>query len=134
MFFLLLLSILWLWGEASGLFACRPQSLGRRAASYANRCGGVSGVCRRANSAAATGRIDCARELRVRLSYVPRVWPAFAVSSGAAVLVWLLAFKVGYQKGFLIFAATAFCVGALAFLLSLRRKVGIIPLVLPSHP
>jgi hypothetical protein len=68
----------------------------------------------------------------VEFVYVPRIWPAFAVSSGVAALLWLLAVAVGYRKGFLIFAAVAFCAGVLSFILSLRRRVGFLPLALPS--
>jgi hypothetical protein len=68
----------------------------------------------------------------VEFVYVPRIWPAFAVSSGVAALLWLLAVGVGHRKGFLIFAAVAFCAGILSFVLSLRRRVGFLPLALPS--
>lgn len=68
----------------------------------------------------------------IELVYVPRVWPAFAVSSVVALILWPLATAVEYQKGFLIFAAVAFCAGILTFVLSLRRRVGFIPLALPS--
>ena len=68
----------------------------------------------------------------IEVIYVPHIWPAFAVSSGVAVILWPLASAVGHQKGFLIFAVVAFCVGILTFGLSLRRRVGFIPLALPS--
>jgi hypothetical protein len=68
----------------------------------------------------------------IELIYVPRLWTAFAVSSGVALILWPLAGAVGHKKGFLIFAAVAFCAGILMFALSFRRRVGFIPLVLPS--
>lgn len=68
----------------------------------------------------------------VKFVYIPRVWPAFAVSSGVAAILWPLAAAVGQRKGFLIFAAVAFCAGILSFVLSLRRRVGFLPLALPS--
>lgn len=68
----------------------------------------------------------------VEFVYVPRIWPAFAVSSVVAALFWLLAVAIGHQKGFLILAAVAFCAGVLSFILSLRRRVGFLPLALPS--
>jgi hypothetical protein len=66
----------------------------------------------------------------INLIYLPRLWPAFAVSSGVALILWPLAVAVGHKKGFLIFAAVAFCAGILTFALSFRRMVGFIPLVL----
>jgi hypothetical protein len=69
----------------------------------------------------------------VELVYIPRLWPAFAESSAAALMFWGLAVVIGHRKAFLIFAAIAFCTGILAFALSLRRRVGIIPLSLPSN-
>jgi len=68
----------------------------------------------------------------VEFVYVPRVWPVLAVSSGVAALLWPLAVAVGHRKGFLIFAAVAFCAGIFSFVLSLRRRVGFLPLALPS--
>ena len=68
----------------------------------------------------------------IEFVYVPRIWTAFAVSSGVAALLWPLAAAVGHKKGFLIFSGIAFCAGILAFILSLRRRVGFLPLALPS--
>src|SRR5438093_1321180 len=68
----------------------------------------------------------------IELVYVPRIWPAFAVSSGIALILWPVAATIGHPKAFLIFAAVAFCAGLLTVGLSLRRRVGLIPLALPS--
>src|SRR5260370_41962822 len=68
----------------------------------------------------------------IEFVYVPRIWPAFAVSSGFAFILWPLAAAIGHPKAFLIFAAVAFCAGVLTFVLSLRRRVGFIPLAVPS--
>ena len=68
----------------------------------------------------------------VEFLYVPRVWPAFAVSSGVALMLWPLAAAIGHPKAFLIFAAFAFCSGIITFAVSLRRRVGLIPLTVPS--
>ncbi len=68
----------------------------------------------------------------IELVYVPRLWPAFAVSSGVALILWPLAAAVGRPKAFLIFVAVAFCAGILTIALSLRRRVGFIPLAVPS--
>jgi hypothetical protein len=69
----------------------------------------------------------------VELVYVPRVWPAFAVSSGGALVLWPLAAAVGHPKGFVIFAALAFCAGIVALALGFRRRVGFVPLALPPR-
>jgi hypothetical protein len=69
----------------------------------------------------------------VEFFYVPCVWPAFAISTGAAILVWGLALSVGHREAFRILAAVIFWVGLLAGGLSARRKVGVVPLALPSN-
>ena len=68
----------------------------------------------------------------VELVYVPRVWPAFAVSSAVALILWPFARAIGHPKAFLIFAAGVFCSGIITFALSSRRRVGLIPLAVPS--
>jgi len=68
----------------------------------------------------------------IEFVYVRRIWPAFAVSSGVAFILWPFAAAIGLPKAFLILAAVAFCAGDLTFGLSLRRRVGFIPLSLPS--
>ena len=56
------------------------------------------------------------------LVYVPRIWPVFAISSGAALVVWLLAFLVGHASALPSLAGVSFCVGVLAFILFLLLK------------
>ncbi len=64
--------------------------------------------------------------------YVPRMWPAFAIASGVAAIVWALALLVGHPKAFVVFAGIGFCAGLVLIVLAWRRKVGFIPLALPS--
>ena len=64
--------------------------------------------------------------------HVPRVWPALVVSSGIALVLWPLAARVGHPKGFVGFAAVAFCAGIVAVALAFRRRVGFVPLALPA--
>jgi hypothetical protein len=68
----------------------------------------------------------------IELVHIPRIWPAFAVSSGVALILWPVAAAVGHLKAFVIFAIVVFCVGVLAFVFSLRRRVGFVPMALPS--
>ena len=68
----------------------------------------------------------------IELVYIPRLWPAFAVSSAVALVLWPLAAAIGHPKGFLIFVALTFCAGIVTIGLSMRRRVGFIPLTLPS--
>jgi hypothetical protein len=72
------------------------------------------------------------RKRPIEFVYVPRIWPAFVASSGVAALLWPLAVSVGHKKGFLVFAAVAFSAGILSFILASRRRVGFLPLALPS--
>jgi hypothetical protein len=68
----------------------------------------------------------------IEFVYVPRVWPALAVSSGIALVLWPLSGAVGQPKASGIFAAAVFSAGIVALVLCLRRRVGVIPLALPS--
>ena len=68
----------------------------------------------------------------IEFVYLPRIWPAFAVSSGVALILWPLAVAIGHPKAFLVFVAVAFCAGILTIALSLRRRVGLIPLAVPT--
>jgi hypothetical protein len=56
------------------------------------------------------------------LIYVPRIWPVFAISSGVALVVWLVAFLVGHTSALPLFAEISFCVGVLALILFLFSK------------
>jgi len=68
----------------------------------------------------------------VNLVYIPRMWPAVLASSFVALLFSLVAGWLGHLVFFLIISAVAICVGLLAFVLAVRRRVGLIPLALPS--
>ena len=66
--------------------------------------------------------------------YAPLVWPTIALSSMLAVVAWPVAAMIGHIDAFVIIGAGVFCIGGLAFVLSRRRKLGFIPLALPSPP
>src|SRR5271169_4413898 len=66
------------------------------------------------------------------LVYIPRIWPTFVLASAVAVLARVLAIVLGHRGMLLLFAAAAFCTGIVISALLCRRRVGIIPLALPS--
>ena len=66
------------------------------------------------------------------LVYVPRVWPAVAVSTFAALILWGVAAWLGHRSVFLALSGFTFCAGILCFALAMRRRLGVIPLALPS--
>jgi hypothetical protein len=66
------------------------------------------------------------------LVYVPRIWPTFLAASIVSLVIWGFVKFVGYTTGFLIGAGIAFLLGVAVLLFLCRRKVGVLPLALPS--
>jgi hypothetical protein len=64
--------------------------------------------------------------------YVPRVWPAVAASTFAALVLWGVAMWLGHRSTFFALSGFTFCAGILCFALAMRRRLGVIPLALPS--
>jgi hypothetical protein len=56
------------------------------------------------------------------LVYIPRIWPVFAISSGVALVVWLVTFLFGHSSALPWLSGVCFCVGVLTFILFLLLK------------
>jgi len=68
----------------------------------------------------------------IELFYRPRLWPTFMIATVVALGLRFLAARLGREIEFLAVAMAAFCVGMLLLAFLQRRKVGIIPLAVPS--